>query len=91
VDSGRGPLTDGSGLLFELFAAGFVPGDETVQVGTVGAVGEEVLFIEKTLTSAANAYLVGTALGTNRPTHFAVPTATEDYDACSRQTGCDQP
>ena len=61
-----------------------IPSDKTIQIVAVGSVGTEGVFIEKTLDATSQANLVGVSLRANRPTHLAVPAASEQYDADAR-------
>ena len=71
------------GLMFQAF--GLIQGKQSLEVVAVGTVAAKDVFVEEALDSAARADLVGTALGTDRPAHLAVPATTED-DGCSRET-----
>ena len=83
-------MLDGREVSLQFCAAGFIPRDESAEVGAVGTVSAEVFLVKKALASATNANLVGTALGAYRPTHPAVPATAENHDARARQTGCNQ-
>ena len=57
------------------------PGDQTIKFVTVRTVSKESLFIEQSLDSTTEANLVGIALRTHRPAHFAVPAAAKQHYA----------
>ena len=57
-----------------------------MKVVAVGTVAAKDVFVEEVLDSAACADLVGAALGTDGPAHFAVPATAKDHGR-SRETG----
>jgi len=62
-----------------------IPSNKTLQLVSVGAIGLEGLLIKKPLDPTSQADLVGISLGTNRPTHLAVPASPQENDCHSRQ------
>lgn len=62
------------------------PGDQPVQIVTVGAVGAKYILVEQALDSATQADLVGVTLGAHWPTHPAVPATTEQHHAGTSQS-----
>lgn len=62
-------------LVFQSFS--LIPGNESLQVITVGTMPAKCVLVEQALDTAARTDLVSTALRTYRPAHFAVPTAPE--------------
>jgi hypothetical protein len=65
-------------------------GDKFVQIVTIGAVSAEGFLVEEPLDSAIQANLIGTILRTNRPTHLAMPAATECHNGSPCNAGRDQ-
>jgi hypothetical protein len=63
-------------LIFQSFS--LIPSKQLLKVVTVGTVSSESIFVKQPLNAAAGADLVGHTLGTNGPTHFAVPAAAQD-------------
>src|ERR1035441_3207017 len=66
----------------------FFPSDEFVQVIAERAISAEGFLVEQSLGAAAQANLVGTSLHPNRPTHLAVPAASERHRGRPSQAGC---
>ncbi len=58
-------------------AIGRVPGNQAVEIVTVGTIGAERLFIKKALDSASETDLVRVLLVADGPAHLAMPTAAE--------------
>jgi hypothetical protein len=65
-------------------------GDKFVQIVTIGAVSAEGFLVEEPLDPAIQANLIGTILRTNRPTHLAMPAATECHNGSPCDAGGDQ-
>lgn len=53
------------------------PGDQPIEVITIGPVSAEGVLVKQTLDTAAEADLVGITLGAHRPAHLAVPATAE--------------
>jgi len=70
-----GPLLFRDGCRFR--SAGVLPGNQLVEIVVEWSVGPEACLVEKSLNSAAQTDLISMALGAYRPTHFAVPAATQ--------------
>lgn len=87
--SGGTALFGRSLLRLTFCAFGLIPGEQSLQVVTIRAIAAKGILVEEPLDSASCAYLISTALGANRPTHFAVPAASEDHGG-TRQAGCEQ-
>jgi len=60
-------------------AFGLIPCKQPLKVVAVGTVAAKDVFVEQALDSAAGADLVGTTLGTDGPTHFAVPATAKNH------------
>ena len=66
------------------------PGDQAIEIVTVGSVGAESILIEEALDTTIEADLVGMVLGPDGPTHLAVPATSEYHYPGARQTCCQQ-
>ena len=75
---GSGPFR-GSSLPTSLQTPCMVPRKQTLQLVAVGSESAKGVLVEQALNAATSADLIGTALGPDRPTHFAVPAAAEKY------------
>ena len=58
-------------LAFHAFS--LIMGKQSFKIVAIRAIAAKGVFIEQALDAATSAHLVGTSLGANRPTHFAVP------------------
>jgi len=76
---GSGPFRGSSFLPTNLQTPCMVPRKQTLQVVAVGSVSAKGVLVEQALYAATSADLIGTALGPDRPTHFAMPAAAEKY------------
>ena len=63
-----------------------IPSDQTPEIVAVWPIGPEDLLVKQALDTATRTHLIGIALSTNRPTHFAMPATSEDYHCRSRET-----
>jgi hypothetical protein len=66
-----------------------IPSKKLREVIAVGPITLKRIFVEQPLDAAAGTYLVGTALGADRPTHLAMP-ATPKNDGGASQPGRNQ-
>lgn len=71
--------------------AGAIPGDQMVDVVTVGAVAAKTLLVEKSLDATAEANLVGVILNSYGPAHFLMPAASQHRYRCPCQPGGHNP
>ena len=64
-------------LVFHAFS--LVVSNESLKIVAIRTIASKSVFIEQALDAATGAYLVGTSLGANRPTHLAVPAPPQNY------------
>jgi hypothetical protein len=62
-----------------------IPGNKTLQLISVGAVGLKGFLVKKPLDPTSRADLVGISVGPHRPTHPAVPASPEENNRHPRQ------
>jgi hypothetical protein len=69
----------GFGMNLILILTSSVPGNQPIEIVTIGSVRAEGLLIKQALDAAAQANLIRVILEANRPTHLAMPATTEDH------------
>ncbi len=62
--------------------------NQTVQIVAIRSIRTKRFLVKQALDSASRAYLVTVPGGPNRPTHFAMPAASEQNYADARKCGC---
>ena len=67
----------GFGFRMKLILANPVPSHQAIEIVAVGSVCPEGFLVKQALNAAAQTYLIGMALHTNRPTHLAMPATPE--------------
>lgn len=67
------------------FPLGRIPGDQLIEVVTIGTDGAKGLFIEQALNAATQTYLIGVLVGSDRPAHLAMPATPEKDHPSPRQ------
>jgi hypothetical protein len=74
-ESGGAAVLRGRMLRLVFHAFSLVVRNESLKIVAIRTIAPKSVFIEQALDAATGAYLVGTSLGTDRPTHLTVPAA----------------